>query len=551
LAPPSRQATAVALTQKTLTQLKAFGFPVNGDRLSVVVAKQDTFLKGLLQNSSYFELPGLFDALSTIARLFNMPQGRSPDELREMALVALGNATVAYYDHISKALYIRDDADARMLNLESLIAHELVHAYQDQAQGGLDAFIRANRSSLDSLRAAHGVLEGQAVVVGAGVEWFQRGVSVDRMEPDLADTSVGRLAAGESFSIVYEAGRRFVLMRYRDRSSSGGGWPSVADAFTHPPTSTEQLLHPEKFRRDLPTTVSLPQTPTALQSFPIVFDGVVGELLIYNRLLLVARDLNQARHAAAGWDGDRLQVYQLPDGGYAAMWRIVWDRRKDAEQFEAVLKTTLRSRPYVSVKLRGRTTDIAYAESKTEFDALVHAMSTHVEHPVESKFDAETTAAVEAGWDAAERQRPTVRGERWVVPEFGFSFAIPKHYVAVTVRGVDLLATMPIDGFANNVNLAYEQDFFDGNLERYLEEARRQTRLTSQKWLSHRIIEVGKSKGAVIELEVQGGQHLVNLAMAVLPRQNMWVTITCAALANQRGMAEATLAGIIQSLRFE
>ncbi|HEY5958156.1 MAG TPA: hypothetical protein VIV60_16445, partial [Polyangiaceae bacterium] len=271
----SRQATAVALTQKTVTQLKAFGFPLDGERLTVVVAKQEPFLAGLVKNSAHFEVPGLFDALSAVARLFGMPQGRSPDDLREMALTALGSATIAYYDHISKSLYIRDDADARMLNLESLIAHELVHAYQDQAQGGLDAFIRDNRSSLDALRAAHGVLEGQAVVMGAGVEWFQRGVSVDRMDPDLADTSVGRLAAGESFSIVYEAGRRFVLMRYRD-----GGWPSVFDAFRHPPTSTEQLLHPEKFRRDLPTALALPATPRALQRFPIVFDGVVGELLI-------------------------------------------------------------------------------------------------------------------------------------------------------------------------------------------------------------------------------------------------------------------------------
>jgi hypothetical protein len=543
---PTRQATAIALTSETVRQLKQFGFAVDAANLNVVVAKQEVFVAGLAENAAHFEMPGLFDALCAVARLFGMRQGKDPAELRALARKAIGEATLAYYDHVSKSLVFRDDADSRMLSLESLVAHELAHAYQDQAQGGLDAFIRDHRSSLDSLRAAHGVLEGQAVVIGTGVEWHQRGIALDRLDPDIADATVGRLASGESFSVVYEAGRRFMLLRYRE-----GGWPSVLDAYRHPPTSTEQLLHPEKFRKDLPTEVTLPNPPKSMQSLPIVFAGTVGELLIYNRLLLVAQDLNRARLAAAGWDGDRLQVYAVPGGGYAAQWRILWDRPGDARQFESVVSRSLEDRKFVGITRRGRIIDLVYAESKPHFDALTKAMNTHQPKFVEFPFDAESTAAVEAAWERAERQRPYVEAERWNLPEYGLSFQMPVGYVAVTLRGVDLLASLPRDGFADNVSLVYEQDLFDGNIERYIQEAQRQTKMTSQKWLSHEIVVVGRSKAAIVLLEVPGEQHRISIAMLVLLRKDKWVTITCATSGKQRGEARLLLAGIIQTLRFD
>ncbi len=544
--PPTRQVTATAVTNQIVRDLAEFGFSVDGQHLNVVVAKKPTFVEGLAQNATHFEMPGLFEALSTMARLFGMRQGRDPAELKELARKAIGEATLAFYDHVSKSLVFRDDADSRMLNLESLVAHELAHAYQDQAQGGLAKFISDHRTSLDSLRAAHGVLEGQAVIVGTGVEWYKRGISIDRLDPDIADATVGRLASGESFSIVYEAGRRFALMRYR-----AGGWPMVTDAFRHPPTSTEQLLHPEKFRRDLPSEVTLPATPALLKPFPLAFDGTVGELLLYNRLLLIAQDLNRARFAAAGWDGDRLQVYALPAGGFAAMWRILWDRRGDAEQFESVTAHSLKARKFVSLKRRGRVTDIVYAESQPHYAALAKALAAHATQYKEDPFEATSTAAVENAWELAEQKRPFVDADRWVLPEYGFSFQIPSRYSAVTVRGVDLLATMPVEGFANNISLVYEQDLFDGDIERYVSEAQRQTMQTSQKWLTHQTITLGKSKAAIVELEVPGGQHLMSMSMLVLGREGKWLTITCATLAKQKGAARGLLAGIIQTLRLE
>lgn len=542
----ARQAEAVSVTKQTLSHLKQFGFAVDGTNLHVLVAPQETFVDGLAKNAAHFEMPGQFEALSAIARLFGMSQGRSPDELKALARLAVGEATLAYYDHVTKSLVFRDDADARMLSLESLIAHELAHAYQDQAFGGLDSFIRSHRQSLDSLRAAHGVLEGQAVVIGSGVEWSQRGVSVDQLDPELADTSVGRLAAGEAFSVIYESGRRLVLLRYRE-----GGWASVRDVLDNPPSSTEQLLHPQKFRRDLPTDIMLPATPKSMQALPILFDGTLGELLLYNRLLLVAKDLNLARIAAAGWDGDRLRVYGLADGGYAIGWRVLWDRVGDARQFEQVVSKSLAGRMFVGLTRHERVTDLVYSDLQTYFEPLNKALLTHRPHYVPEPFDAESTAAVERGWEMAEQRRPYVSGDRWVIPEHGISFQVPAGYLAVTMRGVDLLATAPEDGFASNVSLVYEQDLFGGDLERYLRESRDQTLMTSQRWISHQVITLGQTKAAIIELEIPGDRHLMSAVMLVLPRKGRWVTVTCAALARHSGRARQLLGGIVQSLQLE
>lgn len=542
----TRRSLALDLTRETAHRFNEYGFPVDAARLDVQLLRGEDFVRGLAKNAEHFELPGQFEALSTIARLFGMPHGRNPDELRYLAHKAVGEATLAYYDHMTKRLVFRDDADARLLNLESLVAHELAHVYQDQALGGLEPFIESHRHSLDNLRAAHGVLEGQAEVIGTGVEWSKRGISLARLDPDIADASVGRLAAGESFSIIYEAGRRFILRTYRE-----GGWQRVSDALRNPPTSTEQLLHPEKFRQDVPSEVELPKTPSSMSEFQIAFDGTIGELLIYNRLLPLTNDLTLARVAAAGWDGDRLRVFTLPAGGFAGVWRIVWDRAEDAKQFERVTSKALAGRLFVGLKRTDRTTDLVYSDLGAHYDDLAKSMAAHrPELPIQHS-DAASTAAVEQAWLQAERLRPFVAEKRWVLPEFQLSFDIPDGFSAVTMRGVNLLAAAPEDGFASNVSLVYEQDLFGGDLDRFIREFKYQTRLTTQRWVLSTTTSVGHSKAAIVELEIPSGKHLIAASMLILPRKDRWVTITCASLASRRDNARSLLAGIVQSLRFE
>src|SRR6185312_5802699 len=43
------------------------------------------------------------------------------------------------------------------------------------------------------------------------------------------------------------------------RLTNDGGWKAIDDAYRHPPLSTEQILHPEKYRAepDRPTVVDL------------------------------------------------------------------------------------------------------------------------------------------------------------------------------------------------------------------------------------------------------------------------------------------------------
>jgi hypothetical protein len=131
------------------------------------------------------------------------------------------------------------------------------------------------------------------------------------------------------------------------------------------------------------------------------------------------------------------------------------------------------------------------------------------------------------------------------------SFRIPAGFSAVTLRGVDILVAAPEDGFTSNISVVYEQDLFEADLERFVTEFQYQTRPTTQRWLSATRTTVANTKAAVVELEIPSGKHLIGAAMAVFPRNNRWVTITCASLARHGDRARRLLAEVMQSLRLD
>ncbi|MCA1834580.1 MAG: hypothetical protein LC750_17935, partial [Actinobacteria bacterium] len=114
-----------------------------------------------------------------------------------------------------------------------------------------------------------------------------------------------------------------------------GGNRAIDNAYRDPPSSTEQILHPEKYygKRDDPVDVSLPDVSKSLgSSWRPVLDGGIGELdvrLILNEFL-PAPDSNDA---AAGWDGGRYSSFESSDGVLlAALTR--WDSTSEAKEAE-------------------------------------------------------------------------------------------------------------------------------------------------------------------------------------------------------------------------
>jgi len=543
---PSRKAIAESLRDAYLLKFERHGLKFPTAKAEVVLLDSTPFSAGIGHNAAYFELPGLYDALSATARLFGAEIGRSPDELRALAPLSLGAVALAYYDFDRKSLVLRDDADARTLSLDEVVPHELAHAYQDQAQGGLQRYILEHRATPDALRAAHSVLEGEATLLAEAITLANRGLGLELLKPDMLDPTVGRLTSGEGYSLIYEAGRRFLLSQYGKQGLTG-----ILTGFHSPPTSTEQLLHPEKFNQDLPRTVALPEVSNSLSDVPMLFDGSLGEMLLYNRLLPVTKDLYGARLATTGWDGDRLRVFRFPNGNYGLSWRFVWDRPKDAEQFRQFVSPLLPGNPLCSLRVNRNVLDLAFAETPREAELLKESIALYPQNEALDLADAASTAKAESVYERTQAQRPRVIDLRWVWPALGLSFDVPESFFYIEMRGVDLLTMMPVDGFANNISVTYEQDLYFGNLTRYVADQKHSFATSSQLWLGSREVVAGGNHGVVIETLVEEDGNPAHVFVLSIPRNNgLLVSVTVATGKGQRQLGQDLIQSIAKSLVF-
>jgi hypothetical protein len=270
--------------------------------------------------------PAELDGLQAALRVF----GLIPDtlELRPTLIELLTEQIAGYYDPDSGALYI--PADIEPFQLRVVVSHELVHALQDQYVP-LDSIITQKRRN-DRRSAAQAILEGQATFaqipvlmpeqrpesLPLGWFWEQRVVAA-RQQAQMAQFASAPLWLREGLIFPYLGGADFVVWFRRNRPGR-----SLLGAI---PTSTEQILHPDRYAAgDEPTDLvfARPPAPDSVR-----YEDGLGEF--ETRLLLQQHlgDETEAALLASGWDGDRYQVL----GASALVWYSVWDDPQAADRF--------------------------------------------------------------------------------------------------------------------------------------------------------------------------------------------------------------------------
>ena len=224
---------------------------------------------------------------------------------------------------------------------KTVIAHELTHALADQHYD-LDKLHADAKKDDDRSLALSALIEGEATLAMIGAQmndWEGTAVTafpaadLDRvfslMMPfmHLAGGAGLREAPpilSESLLFPYLRGMVFCAQLAND-----GGWKAVDEAYASPPLSTEQILHPEKYRArpDLPTAIDL-GTLAPGEGWSEVGRNVVGEMQLG---VLLRR--HGGKPIAAGWDGDRYAVFEGPGGQLALAWLTTWDTEDDARDF--------------------------------------------------------------------------------------------------------------------------------------------------------------------------------------------------------------------------
>jgi hypothetical protein len=202
-------------------------------------------------------------------------------------------------------------------------------------------------TSTDADLAARALVEGDATVVMAfysygnttQAEWDYLAYQASfAEEPELELEGMSE-RAGRIIGFPYQEGAYFVvdiLLTY--------GWAGVNDAFADPPASTEQVLHPEKYRdhQDPPQEVNLPSAPS--DDWQPVLEDTMGEFVLFLHLDEFLDDAEWAERAAAGWDGDRVGVWQDAEGHRLVLWQTVWDSSAEASEFEEAYRALVPAR---------------------------------------------------------------------------------------------------------------------------------------------------------------------------------------------------------------
>jgi hypothetical protein len=255
--------------------------------------------------------------------------------LRPFLVRLLAEQVAGYYDPRTREFYLADwlDLDAQ----KPVIAHELTHALQDQ-HFDLRQFERWPKHESDAELAAHALVEGDATLtmmqyvrrdLGRQLAMFRSLLGRGSGSTEVYD-SAPRVVR-ESLVFPYSQGSNWVDFVYRR-----GGWGLVSAAYKKLPSSTEQILHPEKyFANEAPVRVTLRDVSRRLgKNWRMADHDVNGEWGLYLLLDEFLKSSEASRRATEGWGGDRYALFTGPQEADALVAaKTVWDTERDAEEF--------------------------------------------------------------------------------------------------------------------------------------------------------------------------------------------------------------------------
>ncbi len=270
-----------------------------------------------------------------LAKLQNSPQSRDARKTFEAVFKIIGlipqsfpyagceaataaDSSWAVYDRTNHEIVLRADVSTP----DPVIAHELVHALQDQhfqlqtLQKGVKSF--------DQDLALSALIEGDAV-------------NVESALPGAHSPTIGSLVNDQGSCTPTEALLNVKLFPYEwgARFANLSGNAAINEMFNHPPSTTRAVLYPKKAWNQPKLSLPLSGEPPDYRS---VAADSLGEFML--RTLLknyMARE--QAILAAKGWAADRFVLYKHKSNPlYAARWNILFEDPQDVLQFRQAIK---------------------------------------------------------------------------------------------------------------------------------------------------------------------------------------------------------------------
>lgn len=275
-----------------------------------------------------------------------------PDfDLAKSTVDLLTEQAAAFYDFDRKKLFITETTAGE--SQEPVLAHELSHALADQ-NFNLAKYTRQGRSSDDAATARLAVMEGQATwLMTEYMARRNRQTLVGHPEMAASMAALSDSAGGSQFPVFDNAPlylRKTLVfpytkgMMFQEALVEHSGKQSFAEPFRRPPASTQQILHPDKYRSgEKPAQPALPD-PHLPHGYKGLVAGTMGEL--EHQILLeqyVGKDAES--RIAPHWRGS---VFELREnkkvGRVVLLYAVEWDSEDVARRYFTAYQEVLRKK---------------------------------------------------------------------------------------------------------------------------------------------------------------------------------------------------------------
>jgi hypothetical protein len=257
----------------------------------------------------------------------------------------------AIYDPHSRTVIGISDlphSKKRAINDKMIVSHELTHAVQDRIID-IRQHSEMGLKNIDYEYAIRAVLEGMASAIMIA---HTRNLTFDNL-PDLQSfwRSNFSKASGEALSSSPEYVKEYLLSPYAEGGAFLQSWQranpqkTMADLFKKIPSSSEQVLHFEKYtERDEPTEIDLSRVRRILpKDWKLFYANTLGEFDLLKLFMFNPKTETNAVKIADGWDGCQFEAYEDTNKEIVLIGSSVWDTENDAKEFQEGFDLLLQS----------------------------------------------------------------------------------------------------------------------------------------------------------------------------------------------------------------
>ena len=219
--------------------------------------------------------------------------------------------------------------------------HELTHALQDQ-RFGLTHFLDPRKRESDELMARAALVEGDATAI------MQEFMSERSSK---SSKGLSEVTFQESSITIPETLERILLFPYLDgltfvrHVQRFGGSSAINGAFSKPPRTSREILHPEQYvnRSFIPEELPRDQVELPVERSSSIYEDTVGEFAVSALLGGALSSKQRGAACAEGWRRDRVVIFKGKGARYVS-WMSEWDSQEDSAEFYECYREMLKVR---------------------------------------------------------------------------------------------------------------------------------------------------------------------------------------------------------------